>query len=131
MLCLGGILIQIPGISVNFAAYISRHHNQYYNFESKGYDPDFFPVAGHLHDTIRYIRELPEQLKHPGNNLYELRDMEVINFAGTLDFWWLHLLTINGLSRIRIIFVLLLNFLIFLFLVLSLKRMLKLAVSQN
>jgi hypothetical protein len=89
ILALAGMLIQIPGVFVNFSTYIARHPHDYYNFQDGQYMLSFNPFPGHLKELTQYIRDLPHLTPFAHHETFTL--LEQINPDGVADIWWLHM----------------------------------------
>lgn len=88
-LLIAGVLVQIPGVFVNFSTYIARNADEYYSPIDGSYMFRFNPFPGHLRelrDNLSALRDLqpkPAQLTD--------RHREQVNPDGVLDVWWLQM----------------------------------------
>ncbi len=91
LLIILGILVQIPGILVNFSTYIYLNSSEYFHPLDGAYRFDFNPFPGHINLLIQYIRELPHLTVLDPETAIAHRQLIPINYHGQIDLWFVHL----------------------------------------
>lgn len=90
LLILIGVLVQIPGILVNFSTYVFLHSSEYFHPMDGTYRFDFNPFPGHIQLLKQYIIDIPSLTVLDPETAFAHRQFPSINYHGQIDLWFIH-----------------------------------------